>query len=45
VGRWTTQPEMDTAAGLLAETVTGLRHSSSAAHDAHGQREEPAKTR
>jgi cysteine desulfurase len=43
LGRWTTQPEVDTAAELLAAAATGLRHRPTAQH-ADGRPDEPART-
>lgn len=45
LGRWTTQPEVDTAAELLAAAATSLRRRPAAAHPADGRRDEPARTR
>jgi cysteine desulfurase len=44
LGRWTTQPEVDTAAELLATAATGLRHRPAAAQHADGRPDEPART-
>jgi len=44
LGRWTTQPEVDTAAELLAAAATGLRHRPTAAQHADGRPDEPART-
>jgi cysteine desulfurase len=45
LGRWTTQAEVDSAAGLLAATAMTLRRRPAAAHPADGRRDEPARTR
>jgi cysteine desulfurase len=46
LGRWTTQTEVDSAAGLLAAAASTLRQQQAAvAHAADGRRDEPARTR
>jgi cysteine desulfurase len=46
LGRWTTQTEVDSAAGLLAMAASTLRQQqAAAAHAAYGRRDEPAGTR
>ena len=45
LGRWTTQTEVDSAAGLLAAAASSLRRRPAAAHPADGRRDEPARTR
>jgi cysteine desulfurase len=45
LGRWTTQTEVDSAAGLLAAAASTLRRRPAAAHPADGRRDEPARTR
>jgi cysteine desulfurase len=46
LGRWTTQAEVDSAAGLLATAASTLRQQqAAAAHAAYGRRDEPAGTR
>jgi cysteine desulfurase len=44
LGRWTTQPEVDTATRLLASAATGLRRRPTAAQHADGRPDEPART-
>jgi cysteine desulfurase len=45
LGRWTTQTEVDSAAGLLAAAASSLRRRPAAAHPADGRRDEPARNR